>query len=318
MDSPTDTPRPPLAHQLSSAGNSPGNSPLPSRAASPAAAPQHPFFDYRAERAHLTDKGAFDTELPTALHPPVPPSTVAPVSGVTPSIDRLTLNNLSISNASTAPTSPEAPGRTRTRSESLMSSRAKGDLTSPRIANLGLTPSPDAVKTRRPSEESKTNGFIDHGPPKLNPELEDAEEIDEGFTARKFSFLQLDNGDAQLTPRLLQTLQRTRTKSSRQNCEPSIPPSKDASTCETSTWLYLDNDSKTTPPTTMVDSTRRLPLLTLQHPPSSRLSFLPTSNNGTFTLLLRHLIGKKCKTQNTTPSLSIRRILQSRSLRKRQ
>ena len=188
MDSPTDNPRPPLAHQLSSAGDSPADSPLPSRAASPAATPQHPFFDYRAERAHLTDKGAFQSELPTALHPPVP---AAPVSSVTPSLDRLTFNNLSLSSTSTEPTPPEAPNRTRTRSASQTSARAKGDLTSPRIANLGLTPTSPESKQRRPSDEgnkqqSQPNGYADHGPPNLNQELEDAEEIDEGFTARAF------------------------------------------------------------------------------------------------------------------------------------
>ncbi|GAA5980734.1 hypothetical protein JCM5350_006368 [Sporobolomyces pararoseus] len=186
MDSPTDNSRPPLAHQLSSAGHSPADSPLPSRAASPAATPQHPFFDYRAERAHLTDKGAFQSELPTALHPPVP---AAPVSSVTPSLDRLTLNNLSLSSTSTEPTSPEASNRTRTRSASQTSARAKGDLTSPRIANLGLTPTSPESKQRRPSDEgnkqqSQPNGYVDHGPPNLNQDLEDAEEIDEGFTAQ--------------------------------------------------------------------------------------------------------------------------------------
>ena len=28
--------------------------------------------------------------------------------------------------------------------------------------------------------------YVDHGPPNLNPELEEAEDIDEGFVAREF------------------------------------------------------------------------------------------------------------------------------------
>lgn len=205
MDSPTDTPRPPLSHQMSSAGNSPGGSPLPSRATSPAAVPQHPFFDYRAERAHLTDKGAFQSELPTALHPPVTSSTAPPIAQVGASLDRLTLHNLSLSN-STTPSATDATSpsdRTRTRSESMTSSRAKGDLTSPRIANLGLSPDSNS---RRPRADSKDNigttGYVDHGPPNLNPELEEAEEIDEGFTAREFFYVSanVDHSDTLIRP----------------------------------------------------------------------------------------------------------------------
>ena len=29
--------------------------------------------------------------------------------------------------------------------------------------------------------------YVDHGPPNLNPELEEAEDIDEGFVAREFA-----------------------------------------------------------------------------------------------------------------------------------
>lgn len=211
MDSPTDAPRPALNHQLSSAGNSP----LSSRPGSPAAAAQHPFYDYRSERAHLTDKGAFQSELPTALHPPLPANANAPVAAVTPGLDRLTLQNLTLSN-STAPPSPEASNtsattRTRTRSESLTSNRAKGDLTSPRIANLGLTPASPEPKAPQ--------GYVDHGPPNLNSELEDAEEIDEGFTARESPFsvprLRPNQPDACLASVRLH--QRTPTRSSRQS-----------------------------------------------------------------------------------------------------
>ncbi|GAA5928637.1 uncharacterized protein JCM15063_003927 [Sporobolomyces koalae] len=183
MESPTDTPRPPLARHLSSAGNSPAASPLPSRPASPAAA-QHPFFDYRAERAHLTDTGAFESELPTALHPSL--IAAAPIA-VPPSVDRLTLANLTIASTALPATTAEAPTAhgSRPRSDSVASHRAKGDLTSPRIANLGLS-SPDAAKRRNRTETKEIGGetYVDHGPPHLNPELEDAEEIDEGFTAQ--------------------------------------------------------------------------------------------------------------------------------------
>ncbi|GAA5855162.1 hypothetical protein JCM5353_005899 [Sporobolomyces roseus] len=181
MDSPTDTPRPPLSHQMSSAGNSPLASPLGSRPTSPSPAPQHPFFDYRAERAHLTDKGAFQSELPTALHPT---SSAANSIAVPPSVDRLNLNNLSITGTS-APLSPETPSssRNRTRSDSL-ASRAKGDLTSPRIASLGLSPDQNQRKVHVQQKEIGGETYVDHGPPNLNPELEEAEDIDEGFVAQ--------------------------------------------------------------------------------------------------------------------------------------
>ncbi|GAA6060525.1 hypothetical protein JCM10212_005606 [Sporobolomyces blumeae] len=182
MDSPSDTPRPLLSHQLNSAANSPSGSPMPSQPPSPTSASQHPFFDYRAERAHLTDKGAFQSELPTALHPPAP---VTSAASVPPSLDRLALHNLSIS-SSNDPKSPDAatPTRNRTRSDSLTNSRAKGDLTSPRIASLGLSPDSNKRRLRTDSKEANFAGYSDHGPPHLNAELEDAEEIDEGFTAQ--------------------------------------------------------------------------------------------------------------------------------------
>lgn len=78
-------------------------------------------------------------------------------------------------------------------------------MTSPRIANLGLTPIPGtpgglgsavAVEDEQAGEagaqgnrlgllDAAWNGAkVDHGAPVLNAEREEADEIDEGFTAR--------------------------------------------------------------------------------------------------------------------------------------
>ena len=211
MDSsPTSTQRPPLSSQMSSVPSTPQSSAPPS--------PKQPFFGYRDERAHLTvslssmcleivaltrqqlkqDAGAFHAELPTAI----PPDVVAASAGARgltgqPSIERLSLSGLAIVGSTSSPdVSTPTPARARTMSDA--SARAKGDLTSPRIANLALRGSPGKpTSTGRPlNATGGKDGFLpdpirtgqvdaDHGAPHLNPELEDAEEIDEGFTARE-------------------------------------------------------------------------------------------------------------------------------------
>ncbi|KWU46133.1 AMP deaminase [Rhodotorula sp. JG-1b] len=190
MDSsPTPTPRPPLSSQMSSVPSTPQSSAPPS--------PKQPFFGYRDERAHLTDAGAFHAELPTAI----PPDVVAASAGARgltgqPSIERLSLSGLAIVGSTSSPdVSTPTPARARTTSDA--SARAKGDLTSPRIANLALRGSPGKpTSTGRPlNATGGKDGLLpdpiwtgsveaDHGAPHLNPELEEAEEIDEGFTAQ--------------------------------------------------------------------------------------------------------------------------------------
>lgn len=191
--------------------------------------PKHPFFDYRDERSHLTvravptlhskrlaltpnglpqDAGAFRAELPTAIPPPVASTSVPSSHTLTgqPSLEHLSLTNLSLSPAPSSPSGSVASAshtRTRSRSDSLASAaRVKGDLTSPRIANLGLSPIPGtpgglgsvAVEDRE-QKDGQANGLglleeawdgakVDHGAPVLNAEREEADEIDEGFTAR--------------------------------------------------------------------------------------------------------------------------------------
>ncbi|GAA5869652.1 hypothetical protein JCM8547_005097 [Rhodosporidiobolus lusitaniae] len=188
-DSPTDTPRPVLVSQLSSAPATP----LQSR-------PPSPSFQYRDERAHLTDVGAFHAELPIQLPPP---STAKSLAGQ-PSFEHLSLSALSLANQSPSDEGSSSHSRTRSESTSTSASRAVGDLTSPRIATLGLrtgaASGPASPRTRKSSQDmgakltfppmglgladSAWEGKEPHGPPKLNEELEDAEEIDEGFTGQ--------------------------------------------------------------------------------------------------------------------------------------
>ncbi|POY71827.1 putative AMP deaminase [Rhodotorula taiwanensis] len=186
-DSPTATPRPPLSHQMSSVPNTPQNSAPPS--------PKQPFFGYRDERAHLTDAGAFHAELPVAALPDV----VAGAAGSRvltgqPSIERLSMSGLAISGSAVSPDS-STPTATRGRTTSDAAARAKGDLTSPRIANFALHRSPSKPSSSKPFQSSGKDGLPDgiwtagkgeaaHGAPHLNSALEDAEEIDEGFTAQ--------------------------------------------------------------------------------------------------------------------------------------
>ncbi|GAA5946034.1 hypothetical protein JCM10213_005459 [Rhodosporidiobolus nylandii] len=177
--SPSDAPRPPLVHQLSSAPTTPGPSAPPSPTV-------EPTFDYRQERAHLTDAGAFRAELPTHLPPPIASNAL---SGK-PSIERLSLS-------SPQPVELGSPvPRSRRISEvaSASSSRARDDLTSPRIASLGLGAAPSSPRAagKRELQDEEATGLTDavwngkgpHGPPNLNPELENAEDIDEGFNGQ--------------------------------------------------------------------------------------------------------------------------------------
>lgn len=62
MDSPTSTPRPPLAHQLSSVPSTPLSSAPPS--------PKQAFFGYRDERAHLTVsmRARADSQGPASMY----------------------------------------------------------------------------------------------------------------------------------------------------------------------------------------------------------------------------------------------------------
>lgn len=75
----------------------------------------------------------------------------------------------------TAP--PHTQGHARSRSKSI----PQDDLTSPRIASLGLGftsgGSPDRAAAGIDGKE------LPHGAPKFDEALEDAEEIDDGFTA---------------------------------------------------------------------------------------------------------------------------------------
>ncbi|BGO93983.1 hypothetical protein NBRC10512_003615 [Rhodotorula toruloides] len=198
-----DSLRPPLTmHDSSTAPTPSGSNP-----SSAPGSPKHPFFDYRDERSHLTDAGAFRAELPTAIPPPVASTSVPSSHTLTgqPSLEHLSHTNLSLSPAPSSPSGSVASAshtRTRSRSDSLASAaRVKGDLTSPRIANLGLSPIPGtpgglgsvAVEDRE-QKDGQANGLglleeawdgakVDHGAPVLNAEREEADEIDEGFTA---------------------------------------------------------------------------------------------------------------------------------------
>ncbi|SCV71163.1 BQ2448_2751 [Microbotryum intermedium] len=156
--------------------------------ASPPASPQseliHPYFDYRAERAHLNDQGAFTAELHTAGAAPV----------LTSQASLEVLNAAAPSATVLSPSASSSHSRTRSRSIPY------DDLTSPRIASLGLgltsaTPSSPTASSSGASQAgsastSATRGrknrdsfVVDHGPPLLNQALENAEQIDEGFTA---------------------------------------------------------------------------------------------------------------------------------------
>lgn len=145
------------------------------------------------------DKGAFHAELPTALPPPIlpGPSTSHTLTGQ-PSVEHLALGNLSLGTAPASPSTSATSSRARGRSDSV-SSRAKGDLTSPRIASLGLRrlslAQQDAVRPMAQLDGDEDvdgsgladevwNGKQEHGPPVLDEHVEDAEAIDEGFAAR--------------------------------------------------------------------------------------------------------------------------------------
>ncbi|GAA6002252.1 AMP deaminase [Rhodotorula paludigena] len=152
--------------------------------------PKRAEYDYRDERAHLTDKGAFHAELPVAA---LPHGTATGHTLVgQPSLERLSLGGAP---HSPAPSSPADSSRGRSRSDST-STRVKGDFTSPRIASLGLAPLSTtdvhraAISERQGgetglglSDELSKDGRKDHGPPHLNQHGENAEEIDEGYTA---------------------------------------------------------------------------------------------------------------------------------------
>lgn len=142
------------------------------------------------------DAGAFHKELPTAIPPEVVAATASTRAlGAPPSIERLSLSGLALVGG---PPSPDTttPTTSRTRAASDAAARARGDLTSPRIANFALRGSPGKPTSGRPlhapasekqsvDEAWREKGESDHGPPHLNADLENAEEIDEGFTARE-------------------------------------------------------------------------------------------------------------------------------------
>lgn len=139
-----------------------------------------------------------------------------------PSIERLSMSGLAISGSAVSPDS-STPTATRGRTTSDAAARAKGDLTSPRIANFALHRSPSKPSSSKPFQSSGKDGLPDgiwtagkgeaaHGAPHLNSALEDAEEIDEGFTARKWSpCLCVASRTCKLT--LLHIEQRIRTRS---------------------------------------------------------------------------------------------------------
>ncbi|BGP55329.1 AMP deaminase [Rhodotorula sphaerocarpa] len=141
------------------------------------------------------DAGAFHKELPTAIPPEVVAATASTRAlGAPPSIERLSLSGLALVGG---PPSPDTttPTTSRTRAASDAAARARGDLTSPRIANFALRGSPGKPTSGRPlhapasekqslDEAWREKGESDHGPPHLNADLENAEEIDEGFTAQ--------------------------------------------------------------------------------------------------------------------------------------
>ncbi|GAA6048249.1 hypothetical protein JCM3770_006503 [Rhodotorula araucariae] len=174
----------------SSAPSTPGASAPPS--------PKIATFDYRDERAHLTDKGAFHAELPTALPPPVVggPSSSHTLTGQ-PSLERLSLGGPTLSPAPASPTTSVTSSRTRGRSDST-SMRALGDFTSPRIASIGLRrmsqAQQDVQRVRADLDAQDVdglgladdiwNGKQDHGAPVLDQHIEDADAIDEGFSAQ--------------------------------------------------------------------------------------------------------------------------------------
>ncbi|GAA5846091.1 hypothetical protein JCM9279_004783 [Rhodotorula babjevae] len=184
------------AHLRSEGSSAPST---PGASAPPSPKPEAAIFSFRDERAHLTDKGAFHAELPTALPPPILPgqSGSHTLTGQ-PSVEHLALGNLSLGTAPSSPSASATSSRARGRSDSV-SSRAKGDLTSPRIASLGLRrlslAQQDAVRpmAQLDGEEDADglgladevwNGKQEHGPPVLDEHVEDAEAIDEGFAAQ--------------------------------------------------------------------------------------------------------------------------------------
>ncbi|KAM0752234.1 AMP deaminase [Meredithblackwellia eburnea MCA 4105] len=158
--------QPDSTHAPSPASSAPP-SPHPKDKSLPSA---DPFYDYRAERAHLVDNSAFQAEFHSAAlaHPPA--VVVPAASGPIPLIN----------------TTPAPRIRTRT------SSISNDNLTSPRIANMGLGvanaavppsggPSPLVADPVSDSDEFEIKK-LDHGPPKLDPALEAAEAIDAGLT----------------------------------------------------------------------------------------------------------------------------------------
>ncbi|KAK4047014.1 AMP deaminase [Microbotryomycetes sp. JL201] len=147
-----------------------GSSPEASRSQTPngdPASPQHPYFEYRDERAHLHDDSAFHAELHTVG--------ATPLLTAKPSLEGLRIST---------PAAPQTQGQhARSRSRSIH----QDDLTSPRIAKLGL-----GFTTGANQESPSTGSAIDHHrssaealdhKPHFDEALEDAEAIDEGFTA---------------------------------------------------------------------------------------------------------------------------------------
>ncbi|KAK4056829.1 AMP deaminase [Microbotryomycetes sp. JL221] len=145
-----------------------GSSPEASQTHTPAgqpSSPQHPYFEYRDERAHFHDDAAFHAELHTV--------------GATPLLTaRPSLEGLRIS----TPAAPQTQGQhARSRSRSIHSD----DLTSPRIAKLGLGFTTTTEASTTSSAIDQTGGSADlkqDTAPHFDEALEDAEAIDEGFT----------------------------------------------------------------------------------------------------------------------------------------
>lgn len=173
------------------------------------------------------------TQDETAIHPELQTAGLTPILTSKPSLDTL---------ASSA-TSSVAPVLPRPRSKSI----PRDDLTSPRIANLGLGMTPTSpVQSSAPGLGAWVDGKeVPHGSPILDQELEDAVEIDEGFTACTSSCLLLAvslqkdrNKDADHQPplgSLFTLLQPTQQNKSRQNWQHCTARSNAALTCETST-----------------------------------------------------------------------------------
>ncbi|GAA5978192.1 hypothetical protein JCM11641_001130 [Rhodosporidiobolus odoratus] len=144
-DSPSQTLRPQLLSQQSSAPVTPQGSAPPSPAITTNA-----VFTFKDERAHLIDAGAFRAELPT--HVP-PPGTAKSLTGQ-PSVERLSLGSLSLS---PSPSSPSGSTSSRVRTFSVSgstASRLKGDPTSPRSASSGFGPRAGPSSPRQAKKEA--------------------------------------------------------------------------------------------------------------------------------------------------------------------